>query len=738
MPSWIVDAPRRWPRSGPLLPAIALAVSLTNVPQPGQCAEEVLSLETIFDRQGHARAPSKIVWTESGQLLSFLWSETGPRDLWVLPEGADRPARLLEDGELHFEERTLSTADYQWSPDGSSLLLKDDGDLFLYTIADQEVLRLTANEASSEDARFSPDSTHLAFVRNADLWILNLTSGKERRLTDDGKPGEVLNGKPDWLYWEEIWNRRSIGFWWSPDGRRIAYQRFDEEGVPTHPIVDDVPISSPVTNQPYPKPGEKIPRVRIGVVDLVRAETTWIDSGDDDNVYLARALWSPDGSRLAVLRLSRDQTEVDLLLCDPSTGSCRVFLRERQSTWVDIKDDFALLERGRVIWGSDRDGWRRLYLYDENGTLLHPISPDGVAVSRLDRVVEEAGVIFFTGFRPTDLGAADRQLYRGSLDGESLEVLADESGWNVATVSPRGSEWVVTHSTANHSPRARLERVGGQSLSLPHRLATAYDRRDLPQWKFLEIEGPDGVDLPARMLAPVDFDPARRYPVIMYHYGGPGSQTVRNNSSARPLADLWRMRMAQRGFIIFNLDNQASIFFGKAGAERLHHRFGELELRAQLAAVEYLRSQPWVAPEHIGLWGWSGGGANTLYSIFKSPGTWGAAVAGAPVTDWKLYDALWTERYLGNPETNADGYRESSPITWATALEDPLLLVHGTGDDNVHIHNSVALSRVLVEAGLPFEQAFYPGEKHGFEDSAQRHYFERMERFFDRWLDPEG
>ena len=246
------------------------------------------------------------------------------------------------------------------------------------------------------------------------------------------------------------------------------------------------------------------------------------------------------------------------------------------------------------------------------------------------------------------------------------------------------------------------------------------------------------MDLPARMLAPVDFDPARRYPVIMYHYGGPGSQTVRNNSSARPLADLWRMRMAQRGFIIFNLDNQASIFFGKAGAERLHHRFGELELRAQLAAVEYLRSQPWVAPEHIGLWGWSGGGANTLYSIFKSPGTWGAAVAGAPVTDWKLYDALWTERYLGNPETNADGYRESSPITWATALEDPLLLVHGTGDDNVHIHNSVALSRVLVEAGLPFEQAFYPGEKHGFEDSAQRHYFERMERFFDRWLNPEG
>jgi dipeptidyl-peptidase-4 len=275
-------------------------------------------------------------------------------------------------------------------------------------------------------------------------------------------------------------------------------------------------------------------------------------------------------------------------------------------------------------------------------------------------------------------------------------------------------------------------------LELPFQAAAAYEREALPQWEFLTIAGPGGARLPARMMKPPGFDPSRRYPVLMFHYGGPASQMVEDASAERPVRQLWHARQAQRGYVVIESDNPASAFFGKHGADRLHRRFGELELASQLAVASHLKAQPWADPDRFGLWGWSGGGANTLYAVFRSPGTWRAAVAGAPVTDWRLYDSIWTERYLDSPSANEEGYRDSSAITWAAMLTDRLLVVHGTGDDNVHPHNTFALTRELVKAKLPFEQAIYPGEKHAFGDGANRHLFGKMEEFFDRWLAPEA
>jgi dipeptidyl-peptidase-4 len=261
--------------------------------------------------------------------------------------------------------------------------------------------------------------------------------------------------------------------------------------------------------------------------------------------------------------------------------------------------------------------------------------------------------------------------------------------------------------------------------------ASKIDTASLPKWEIFTIPGPDGSRLPARLLKPANFDASKRYPVIIYHYGGPNSQVVDNAWSAR---GLWHKLMAQRGFAVFSVDNQSSLFFGKKGEDRDYRRFGPVNLAGQLAGVDYLKSLPWVDASRLGLWGWSGGGANTLYCILNKPGVWKAAIAGAPVTDWKLYDSIWTERYMDRPEDNPQGYHDSAPLTYAANLADRLLIVHGLADDNVHPQNTVQMSDAFIKAGKLFEQAFYPGQKHGFRGISSRHFYERATDFFEREL----
>ena len=415
-------------------------------------AAEPLSLEAIFAEEGHARAPSEIAWTEDGSRVSFLWSKEGKRDLWSMAPETDRePAVLLRAGELEDGEREITLKDYVWSPDGKALLFQVAGDLYHYRLADRALRRLTTPSTKNEDPRFSPDSSTVAFVRDADLWLVDVASAKERRLTQDGVEGKILNGKPDWVYWEEIWSRRSIGFWWSPDSRKIAYLRFEEDGVPTYPLLRDKEIVATVEPQPYPKAGDRNPTVRVGVLDLANGATTWMKTGiREGDDYVARVRFTPKGDRLAVIRLAREQNQADLLSCDPATGECKTTLTERHDTWVYINDDFELLSDGRVLWASDRDGWWRLYLYDAAGKARGPFHltaswwPSSTASS------SRAATIFFTGFRSDGLGAKDRQFYRVPLEGGESTLLSTEAaGTSTADVAADGKSWVLTHSTAN-------------------------------------------------------------------------------------------------------------------------------------------------------------------------------------------------------------------------------------------------------------------------------------------------
>jgi len=707
----------------------ATAAALAAVPavadEPGR-----LTVETITATDAIGRRTAQHSWSADGKRLAYVWDDGEGEALWTLDPATGKAEVLVRAADIVQGGEEAKLEKYSWSPRGDTLLLAAKGDLYLFPLASRKLRRLTRTEAAEEDASFSPDGSRIAFVRGFDLYALDVATGRETRLTTGGKENVALNGTNDWVYGEEIWDRTPEGYWWSPDGSRIAYYHFDEAPVGVYPLVDDTPLYPKVTWQKYPKAGEPNPRVKIGVLELANGRTTWLKTADPE-AYLARVAWTPKGNAVAVQRLNREQTQLDLLRCGAADGACTTLLTETWPTWINLGRDFRFLADGRFLWGSERSGWRRLYLYSADGKSVRAVTPEGWAVTSLDGVAEDGSWAMVTGFPTAELGAVDRKVALARLSDEGWEVLTPEPGSHQAVASPRTGAWVHTWSNADTPPSSEVRTGGGGApIALPSGPST-YDATSLAKWELLTIPGPDGSRLPARLLKPAGFDSSRRYPVIVYHYGGPGSQVVDNSWSVR---SAWHKLMAQRGFAIFIADNQSSVFFGKAGEDRDYRRFGTVNLAGQLAAVDYLKSLPWVDASRIGLWDWSGGGANTLYCVLNRPGVWRAAVAGAPVTDWKLYDTIWTERYLDRPQDNPQGYRDSSPVTYAGNLTDRLLIIHGLADDNVHPQNTIVMSGELIKAGRLFEQAIYPGQKHGFRGSSLRHVFERTTEFFEREL----
>ena len=706
-----------------------------------------LTFDDLFAPERGGERPDQVTWIPGESALSYLWDAGDGLALHRLDATDGSTSELVAVSELGLAEGAEVDATH-WSEDGRRLLVESDGDLYIWNRADDRTRRLTRTDVAEEDPKLSPTGDRVAFVRQADLYAIDLGTGEERRLTTGGVPGEILHGTTDWVYWEEIWGRAGTGFWWSPDGRRIAYYRFDDREVGEFPLIDPLPPYPRVEPQRYPKAGSVNPTVQVGVLDVATGETTWMETGtgtDGDHPYLARVDWTPDGEALAIQRLDREQDALHLLFCRPAgpeAGSCRVVIEERSPTWVNLGDDLAFLPDGRFVWGSERSGWRHLYLYSTAGELLTRLTAGDWSVTSLDHVDAGGDVAIATGHGQGPLGAAERQVYRVPLSGGGARRLTTASGWHGAEVSPDGRFWLHTWNDADHPGWERVERLGAEGdqavvAELPSE-PPAFDPQSLPRWRFFEIDGPGGAKLPARMLVPPGVDPespdeATPVPAIMYHYGGPGSQVVTDSWGSRGRG-LWHKMMAQRGYAVLSVDNRASTFFGKPGEDRVHRRFGPENLAAQKAGAAYLSSLPWVDGSRIGLWGWSGGGTHTLYSLTASPGTWRAGVAGAPVTDWRYYDSIWTERYLDHPEDNQEGYDASSPVTYATDLEDRLLIVHGQADDNVHPQSTHAYVDRLIEAGIPFEMALYPGQKHGFRGAAARHFYQRMTEFFERTL----
>lgn len=586
-------------------------------------------------------------------------------------------------------------------------------------------------------AKFSPDSRQVAYVRGNNLWVTDLATGRATRLTSDGSD-DVINGTTDWVYEEELGLRDA--FRWSPDSRRIAYWRFDQSAVPAVPIVNQTAEQYPqVSVLRYPKAGAPNSRVRVGVVDAGGGATRWLAAGPDTGQYVARMEWlGPDS--LAVQRMPRAQDQLDVLVLSAATGQGRTLLTDRDSAYVDVEGEAVTWLPGErhLLLRSDRSGWRAFYLYDRAGRLVRQVTPNGADYLELSGVDASGQVAYFAAAAPTPV---ERNVFRCSLApgaaGAPCTRVTAEPGTHAVEVAPGARYAVDTYSRLGQAPRVtlyampsmRATRVLADNAATAARLAAL----DVVRPELLQVPMPDGTVLDAYRITPARFDSTRRYPVLMHVYGGPAAPQVVDAWGGTRY--LWHQLMAQQGYVVLVVDNRGAAWRGRAFRKGTQLALGVRESQDQIDAARWAAAQPWADPRRIGLWGWSYGGYMTALTLARGGSVFKAGIAVAPVVDWRFYDSIYTERYMRTPADNASGYRASAVRTYAPGMTARLLLVHGTGDDNVHPQNAFVLAETLEQLDKPFTMLLYPNKTHSISgDRTQVHLFGSLTQFLRDYL----
>lgn len=745
--------------SAAALAAAALSIAPAAIP-PGTlgaqtatraaspAAADSLSIDAIF-RRGDFRGASmpSVVWLANGRSYLDLRSDpAGGTDIVRIDlvtgdttEMADAAALVAPNGSrLTVEEVTLS------DDESKALLFHDSERVWRsntrgrYTVLDFATKRTTpvsTREGGQMFAKFSPDGRKVAFVRENDLWVSDLASGTEQRLTTDGSE-TIINGTTDWVYEEELGLRDA--FRWSPDGTRIAFWRFDQSAVPEFPLVNQLELYPEIETLRYPKAGEPNSRVRVGVLRLDGGAVRWIDVGADTGIYIARMQWVGNDS-VSLQRLPRSQNRVDLLMASATTGGTRTIMTDRDSAYVDVEGDGVRWIDGgkRFLWLSDRSGWRQVWLYDRSGKVVRQVTRDGVDVLSIVAVDERSGAVYVTAAAPTP---TQRQLFAHSLNGrgEPRRVTA-APGSHRLTIGPTFRYAVDVHSDADSPPTATLLELPSwrrvRTLESNAALASRVAALGLRSPEFFKVPLPNGMLLDAVRILPADFDSTRRYPVLMYVYGGPAAPTVSDAWTGSRY--LWHQLLAQKGVVVVSVDNRGAAWRGRDFRKITQFQLGKVESQDQIDAARWLQRQPWVNGEEIGIWGWSYGGYLSSLTAAKGGDLFEMAIAVAPVTDFRLYDTIYTERFMGLPSENAEGYRESAPQNHVAGLTADYLIVHGTGDDNVHPQNTIQMIKKLEEAGKPFSMLLYPNLTHSISGgNAQHHLYESMTRFVLESLGP--
>jgi dipeptidyl-peptidase-4 len=706
-------------------------------------AYKPLTVDRIYSEPSlNGRLTRGIQWTPDSKQISFFESnatgKVGRTELWVVDVASGQRHAILSAEKLESvlpadsEPTTQTTglgrrapAEYQWAPGGGALLFQGPNSLAWFDLKTQASRTLVAGKERITDPKISPDGKYVSFVRNHNLWVVSVADGKERAFTEGGTE-EVRKGELDWVYPEEL--EITTAYWWAPDSSAIAYFQMDESKVAKYPLVD---FSSPVgeaEEERYPPAGGANPLVRVFVAPVGGGEAHAMDTGENTDIYIARVNWLTDSKHIAIQRLNRPQTVLDLLVCDAATGAARTALNETDQYWINVSNDLHFLKDGkRFLWSSERSGYRHLYLSDLEGKQLAQITKGEWEVSAVDAVDEGKGLVYFTGTAKSPL---ERHLYRVSLDGSAISRITIHNGTHAVSMAPDASAFVDTYSDVLTPPRQDVARADGSLLRVinENKVAELADYH-LSTPQFLSVKVHDGVALNAVMIKPPNFDESKKYPVLVYTYGGPHVQVVLNAWGGNMA--LWNQSMAQKGYIIFSLDNRGSAGRGHIFEEPIHYNLGAVELSDQREGVAYLKSLPYVDGERIGIWGWSYGGSMTLHAMFSVGAPFKAGFAGGPVTDWHFYDSIYTERYLGMPQQNETSYRTSSPIDRAENLKGKLLIAHGTDDDNVHFANTLTLIDKLIEVGKYAEVMPVPGRGHGASDPAARKMvFNRVTQFF--------
>jgi len=614
----------------------------------------------------------------------------------------------------------------QWSSSGQQLLLQIKGDLFLLDLAASSWKQLTKTTETEMDPKLSPDSRKVSFRLKNDLWVLDIASGKRTQLTSDGSSTR-LNAELDWVYPEEL--ELSTAHWWSPDSRRIAYLQFDTSPILIYPHADLLKIRPVAEPQRYPQAGTPNSNVRAGLVAAAGGKTKWLELGEPSDGLLARVEWTPDSKAVALQRLTRIQNRLWLRSYDASSGKAHTLLEESDAAWINVRDDSKFLAATpELLWGSERDGYRHLYLYPLHGGEPKRLTRGEWEVTDLACVDERQRAAYYIS---TEASPLERHLYRVGLDGSGKRKITSLPGTHTISMSPDCAYYTDTHSSLVEPPRTTLHSSDGAEVAvLSERDRKLQQEFDILPTELIRFRGGDGAEFHARLIKPAGFQPGRKYPAVVQVYGGPHAQTVRDSWRG---AD-WDQVLAHRGFVIWQMDGRGSAGRGHAWETPLHRRFGQRELADQVEGVKHLTSLGFVDPVRVGLNGWSYGGYMTLYALFHAPETFQAGISGAPVTDWRQYDTIYTERYLGLPSENEEGYKAGSPVHDAAKLKGKLLLVHNFEDDNVLFQHTLRMMDALQRAGKQFEFQLYPQKSHGVTGAARRQMMEMMTNFLERSL----
>ncbi|MBV8516363.1 MAG: DPP IV N-terminal domain-containing protein [Acidobacteria bacterium] len=689
---------------------------------PLAAQRKVLDLDAIYD-------PAKRVYY-SGAIQSgfdwiddttFVWPQTdelGELISWRVfnaTTGKSRPlfdsAQLqsaLEAAGLDADDarEAASSDELTFDAKKSAIVLDVADDLYLYSLTRGTATRLTSAPGAEEQATFSPDGQKIAFVRANNLYVVDL-AGRERQLTTDGN-ADILNGKLDWLYQEEIYGRGIFkGYWWSPDSSRIAFLQLDERPVPRHTILDHIPYHEGVEVQSYPNAGDPNPVAKLFITPASGGAITAVDNArySGGEFLIVNVGWN--GSTLMYQVQDREQTWLDLLAASRG-GETRRLLHDTTKAWVDPIANATWLADGTFLWQSERSGWRHLYHYKADGTLIRQITNGEWEVRDLHGVDEKNGFIYFSGTERSPIG---QDVYRVKLDGSGLQRLSGEDGTHTATFNPSMTMYVDKWSDIATPDQIRLYRADGKLAQVVFENKVAeLAALALPRPQFLQVKTRDGFVMEAMMIKPANFDPAKKYPVYQHLYGGPHTQTVRNAWGGQ--RGLFHQFLAQHGVLVWECDNRTASGKGAVSTWPMYKNAGESELRDIEDGVAWLAQQPYVDASRVMLNGWSYGGFMVSYALTHST-KFAAGIAGGSVTDWRDYDSVYTERYMLMPQHNEEGYKKTAPRWAAKNLHGNLLLLHGTTDDNVHLQNTIQFAYELEKEGKLFSLQLYPRSRHG-------------------------
>jgi len=741
----------------------ALAGAWLGLAAPAQPGK--LPLERLFsapDLAGPTLRGVKV--SPDGRLVAYLKARDDDKDrydLWAYDVPAASHRQLVDSRTLAGADRALSAeeearrerqrtsalsgiVDYSFAPDSRHLLIPLNGDLYVYDLARsgaEAVQRLTTTDAYETDAHFSPRSHYVSFIRDQNLYVIDLANGTERAITRQGG-GLVSFGMAEFIAQEEM--DRDTGYWWSPDERYLVVARVDETPVQEVERFEIQAAGAKIVRQRYPATGTPNARVDLLVAELGSDPLRVLDLGPERDIYLPDVAWFPDSRGIAVQRQSRDQKTLELLRFDALTGRCQVLLTETAEHWVPLHRELTFLQRAKqFIWASSRDGFQHLYLYGNDGKLLRQLTHGefmvtGTGIDNAVRAVDEpARRVYFTANLPLPV---ERQLFWVSLDSPGRpQRVTTAAGTHSAAMSANARVFVDTFSNADTPPKVVLRRADGGAITelVPNNLDASHPYTPFldahVQAEFGSLPAADGQLMYYELLRPRVLEPGRKYPVLVDVYGGPGVQRILN---AWDKDTTFHQYLVQHGYVVFSLDNRGSGFRGTKFETLLGQRMAGVQVQDQVRGVEFLRSLPYVDGKRIGIYGWSYGGYMTLMCLMQAPDAFAAGVAGAPVTDWTLYDTHYTERYLSTPQSDPQGYAASNVLSYAEKLQRPLLLIHGMADDNVLFVNSTVLIKKLQDLQKPFDLMTYPGGKHGLtrQGVTGLHAHAQIVRFFDREL----